>query len=53
MQEEGGRGGKYLIEHTLNGFISYYKSANIRNKIKHPFYFCYHFHPLIRLFYNN
>ena len=50
---EGGRGqGRNLIKYTLGGFISYYKSANIRNKVKHPFYFSYHFHPLITLFYN-
>jgi len=36
--------GKNLIRYSLSGFIAYYKSANIRNKIKHPFYFCYHFH---------
>lgn len=48
-----GRGqGRNLIKYTLGGFISYYKSANIRNKIKHPFYFSYHFSPLITLYYN-
>ena len=41
-----------MIKYTLAGFISYYKSANIRNKIKHPFYFSYHFHQIIKLYYN-
>jgi hypothetical protein len=45
--------GKYLIKYTLSGFINYYKSANIRNKIKHPFYFSFHFNPLITLYYNS
>lgn len=45
-------GGKQLIKYNLGGFIAYYKSANIRNKIKHPFYFSYHFYPYITLFYN-
>ena len=52
-QLESSRGmGKYMIKYSLAGFISYYKSANIRNKIKHPFYFSYHFHQLITLYYN-
>ena len=44
--------GQYMIKYSLAGFISYYKSANIRNKIKHPFYFSYHFHQIITLYYN-
>lgn len=52
-QGESERGqGKYLIKYTLAGFINYYKSANIRNKIKHPFYFSYHFNSLITLYFN-
>ena len=44
--------GKYSIKYNLNGFITYYKSANIRNKIRHPFYFSFHFHALLSLYYN-
>lgn len=50
--EEEKRRGRYMIEYSLGGFIRYYSSANIRNKIKHPFYFSYHFHPLLTLYYN-
>jgi hypothetical protein len=41
-----------VIEYTLGGFARYYSSANIRNKIKHPFYFTYHFSSLLTLYYN-
>lgn len=51
--EEGMKKGKYLIEYSLEGFIRYYSSANIRNKIKHPFYFCYHFAEVVTLYFNN
>ena len=50
--EEGKKRGKYIIDYSLNGFVRYYSSANIRNKIKHPFYFCYHFHPLLTFYFN-
>ncbi len=51
-REEEKRRGKYIIDYSLNGFVRYYSSANIRNKIKHPFYFAYHFAPLITFYYN-
>lgn len=50
--DEEKRRGKYSIEMSLNGFVRYYSSANIRNKIKHPFYFCYHFSNFMQLYYN-
>ena len=50
--EEEKRRGKYIIDYSLNGFVRYYSSANIRNKIKHPFYFCFHFAPLLTLYFN-
>lgn len=51
-KEEEKRRGKYIIDYSLNGFVRYYSSANIRNKIKHPFYFCYHFSPLLTFYFN-
>jgi hypothetical protein len=51
-KEEEKRRGKYIIDYSLNGFVRYYSSANIRNKIKHPFYFCYHFAPLLTFYFN-
>lgn len=38
---------------TLYGFIKYYTAANIRFKIKHPYYIGYHFHDVFDVYYNS
>lgn len=32
--------------------MSFYGAANIRNKVKHPFYLAYHFNNIFTLYYN-
>jgi len=35
-----------------NSLLGIYGAANIRNKIKHPFYLAYHFNNVFSIFYN-
>ncbi|CAD8114922.1 unnamed protein product [Paramecium sonneborni] len=41
------------IDNSLQGFVNYYTSANIRNKIKHPLFMAMKFPKCIRLFINS
>lgn len=38
---------------TIYGFIKYYTAANIRFKIKHPYYIGYHFQNIFDIYYNS
>lgn len=38
---------------TINGFIKYYTAANIRFKLKHPYYIGYHFFSVFDVYYNS
>lgn len=44
--------GHGVIGNTLEGLISYYTAANIRNKIKHPFFLALRFSECCSLYYN-
>ncbi|CAD8118651.1 unnamed protein product [Paramecium sonneborni] len=41
------------IDKSLQGFINYYTSANIRNKIRHPLFMVMKFPKCVRLFFNS
>lgn len=45
-------GAKGMVANSSEGFLGYYSAQNIRNKIKHPFYICYHFDRVFRIFHN-
>ena len=38
---------------SIYGFIKYYTAANIRFKIKHPYYIGYHFSNVFDVYYNS
>ena len=44
--------GHGIITNNLEGLISYYTAANIRNKIKHPFFISIRFSQCCSLYYN-
>ena len=44
--------GHGIITNNLEGLISYYTAANIRNKIKHPFFIALRFSECCSLYYN-
>ena len=45
-------GSKGSVPNSSEGFLSYYGAQNIRNKIKHPFYICYHFDKVFTIYQN-
>lgn len=44
--------GPEIITNSLDGLISYYTAANIRNKVKHPFFIAIRFSECCSLYYN-
>ena len=45
--------GHGVIGNNLEGLISYYTAANIRNKIKHPFFISIRFSDCCSLYFNS
>ena len=41
------------MANSSDGFLNYYSAQNIRNKIKHPFYICYHFEKVFQIYRNS
>ena len=46
-------GSKGIVPNSSESFIKYYCAQNIRNKIKHPFYICYHFDQVFTIYHNS